>query len=755
MKQRATSYRDSITMALPPMVLNELYLPNFTGEILDIRSLDRYRTGVIFPDSLVIFNLLSQKGEPDTTIKFSASLHSPVISRVITGDLNSIQSDSLNRSGASVVTSNFKMPQRLRIDHAAIEKSGSVASQLPSWALSNWSVLPGRALYGAPFPDGLNFRDLIDFPRDSVVVILDELGFLRGFNTSTRQQIWSSGRPWGNSLNRLYDNTFAVYDGIQHSFILAEIEEGAFGFVGQSREFTGSVTAVAPVSVMGQPGYLIGIYNRTTNASHLEYIRDNQIVWKTPIHYSRPLYPDYDVTLSLLQQEEQPVFSSSANYIPYALWPDLFEAPFSVRDGTVTPLLAKNAIANQSYNLWTIHLRTDIRFSDNTPLNAATVIRSWEDLWSQCQPDSCSLSWLLSDIDGMDAFWSGEHSSITGIRALNDSTIRIRLNQPLPEFQRQLAHPIFSVKRVSQKGYLPVGTGAYQVTSIFTDSMETRIHAQRNPYYHNGYPRIAQFEYRVQNQTIADSLINAPNFGVIARRQKDIEYLSRLKKTKLYQFPRSELYFVAINPFSDSLQWPDQRALVVSSLDRGVTANIITEAACTPAGSLTGETEFSVNAPHDTTAAKFSAPLSIAYKQNDIIARQIAERLAARLSQKQIPHRPPEGLSTSVFRQRRLTGGYDVLIDKLTPDFSSPRYIIKQLLQQGYAVPEEIQTAEKNILAHDDNQALLLEKLLIQGGVIFPVLNTANYALLPPELRSIRVAGTSTLHLEDAWIPHQ
>ena len=90
---------------------------------------------------------------------------------------------------------------------------------------------------------------------------------------------------------------------------------------------------------------------------------------------------------------------------------------------------------------YTFHLRDDARWSDGVPVTAGDFEYAWKRVLSD--PGSPLAGLLLYDIKGARAFHQGEMSDLdrVGIRALDETTLAVELEESSAYFLHLLAHP--------------------------------------------------------------------------------------------------------------------------------------------------------------------------------------------------------------------------------------------------------------------------------------------------------------------------
>lgn len=168
------------------------------------------------------------------------------------------------------------------------------------------------------------------------------------------------------------------------------------------------------------------------------------------------------------------------------LLPAVFDALTTIEiDGTVRPALAESW-HNDSGTVWTFKLRSNVSFSDGTPLDAEAVV--------EC------LSMLIGFAGQVYAPYLYT-SEISGIRALSDNEIEITTHQKDARLDRKLSSvSIFSVSALKRLGRTefsksPIGTGPFTPESWSNDG--TRVVLKRVPTSWRVSPQVGQVEIAV------------------------------------------------------------------------------------------------------------------------------------------------------------------------------------------------------------------------------------------------------------------
>lgn len=172
-------------------------------------------------------------------------------------------------------------------------------------------------------------------------------------------------------------------------------------------------------------------------------------------------------------------------------------------NGDVVPGLARAWTTSADGRTYTFHLRTGVRFHDGAPFSARDVERAWLTALRD-GPASASHPWQLDPIEGALQAARRTDPALPGLRVVNDSTIVIRLSEPLAFFPRLLSLPQVAIPAASSAPLAPVGTGPWRwVAGGGQGSVEIRF-ARYDGYWGNRV-ELDSLIYR----TVADSMMPA------------------------------------------------------------------------------------------------------------------------------------------------------------------------------------------------------------------------------------------------------
>ena len=160
-------------------------------------------------------------------------------------------------------------------------------------------------------------------------------------------------------------------------------------------------------------------------------------------------------------------------------------------DLQVQPDLAAGWIVSEDGLTYTFYLRQNAVFHNGRSVTAADVIYSWERAAAPATGSDTAQTYL-GDIAGFAAVLTGEATTISGLRAIDDHTLEVQLTAPIVYFLPKLAYPVAFVldqENVTQRNWEhePNGTGPFKL-EVWRDD-EIMVLA-RNEYYYRARPQI-------------------------------------------------------------------------------------------------------------------------------------------------------------------------------------------------------------------------------------------------------------------------
>ena len=262
---------------------------------------------------------------------------------------------------------------------------------------------------------------------------------------------------------------------------------------------------------------------------------------------------------------------------------DLFEGLVSVSpQGEIQPRLALKW-ENKDNLIWTFHLRPGITWSDGSAITAQDIVWSWQRLVTPTTASPyASYPGNMHIVNARDISEGKQPPETLGVKALDDTTLQVTLNQPNAAFLAMLAHPSLVpidkvlVERFGDKWTKPehiVTSGPYTLSKWVVNE---RIVAQRNPkYWDNEHTVINKVTYLPITSEAAD--VNRYKAGEI-----DIVYtvpvnqFALLKKTmgsQLNVAPQLATNYYELNTTKPPFNDPRVRRALNMGLDKDIIAD--------------------------------------------------------------------------------------------------------------------------------------------------------------------------------------
>ncbi|MCO5221181.1 MAG: ABC transporter substrate-binding protein [Thermomicrobiales bacterium] len=187
----------------------------------------------------------------------------------------------------------------------------------------------------------------------------------------------------------------------------------------------------------------------------------------------------------------------------------IYSRLLKVRDDlSFEPDLAESWEVNEDATVYTFQIREGVTWTDGEPLTIDDIIFTYKT--ALIPETAASQAGKLRQIKGATAFYDGEADEIEGLERVDDTTLRITLEQPNVAFLTGTAgsstliwvlpEHIFSGVDLANIDQAPeslaptVGSGAYQFVEYVPDQY---VSFTANPNYHLGAPKIEQVFLRL------------------------------------------------------------------------------------------------------------------------------------------------------------------------------------------------------------------------------------------------------------------
>ena len=164
-------------------------------------------------------------------------------------------------------------------------------------------------------------------------------------------------------------------------------------------------------------------------------------------------------------------------------------------DAQLRPGLARSWETDRLGRTYTFHLRKDAAFHDGRSIKAADVRASF--LRALEPGTKGGRSWPLYPISGARAYAAGQTEEVAGISIPNDSTVVLRLEEPLNLFPKLLAMPVAAIVPTPTPPNFdqhPIGSGPWKFVSW---SHDDAVVLARNESYWGGAPKSDTLRIRI------------------------------------------------------------------------------------------------------------------------------------------------------------------------------------------------------------------------------------------------------------------
>ncbi len=266
-----------------------------------------------------------------------------------------------------------------------------------------------------------------------------------------------------------------------------------------------------------------------------------------------------------------PVFdsSNSISYIAQQVGDGLVAYDRNLR---VIPGLAKSWRVSKDGREYLFTLRDGVKFHNGKPLTADDVVASILRIFRSGKLPAQGM--FFERIDGASELLEGKAETLSGLEAVSEGEVRLRLAEPYAPFLSSLATPLAKIipanlarDTTGMYGRHPVGTGPF----VFVSADEKEIILRANPDYFSGPPKLDEIRFVLYRGGDRDKaftdfkegrLEGAPLPGSVDPAQ--------LRKTgfNVISRPRLSMMFYGMNVKVPPFDNPDLRMALALGTDR-------------------------------------------------------------------------------------------------------------------------------------------------------------------------------------------
>ena len=209
--------------------------------------------------------------------------------------------------------------------------------------------------------------------------------------------------------------------------------------------------------------------------------------------------------------------------------------------------------AKQSDTEYLIKLREDVKWSDGEKFTADDV------------------RFTIDRLKDSDTIYSANVAHVIKVETVDNSTVKIILDQEVPFFEYNLTFPILSSKYYSDKEFIPnivpLGTGMYKVTEV----QSSAIILEKNEYYWKTDEKLTLEKITINLYSTAGELYNAfkvGNIDLVSTQNSNLsDYIGVIGYTAKEMKGR-EHDFIAFNTQSALLSNLNIRKAIAYSIDK-------------------------------------------------------------------------------------------------------------------------------------------------------------------------------------------
>ena len=223
----------------------------------------------------------------------------------------------------------------------------------------------------------------------------------------------------------------------------------------------------------------------------------------------------------------------------------------------IVPCLAQKWDVSPNGLTYTFHLRPNVKFQDGTPVTASDVLYSMRRCLDPKLGSPVALNYL-GDIQGAKALNSGGTTELSGVKALNASTVAITITKPKAYWIDTLTYPTAyvvspaeaqnGVQLTADAVVKGAGTGAFKLTGYVPDSKATLA---ANAAYWDGAPKLAGIERPViiDAGTRHDEYVRGDidMLQFVSPGDLDNDSKDPALKDQVKLFPRAATFYLGLN----------------------------------------------------------------------------------------------------------------------------------------------------------------------------------------------------------------
>ena len=255
--------------------------------------------------------------------------------------------------------------------------------------------------------------------------------------------------------------------------------------------------------------------------------------------------------------------------------------------GEVKEAVAKDWDVNEDATEFTFHLRNGVKFANGRDVTAGDFVYAWTRALDPETMSPMAMN-ILEPVKGAMDLAAGEATTLAGVEAVDDQTLKVTLEYPMAEFVTYLGHPVAApvpseeVERTDVDfSELPLGNGPFVVKEW---NHNEEIVLEENPEYYGDRAEVDRVVVRIipEPATALAELQDGTIDAVKSVPPTQVEALRSDESVEVFEGDVAVLRFIAFNtdeePWSgnvelrQALNWAIDRETIADKVFMGQAA---------------------------------------------------------------------------------------------------------------------------------------------------------------------------------------
>jgi oligopeptide transport system substrate-binding protein len=438
----------------------------------------------------------------------------------------------------------------------------------------------------------------------------------------------------------------------------------------------------------------------------------------------------------------------------------------------IEPAIAESWKVSPDGRTYTFYLRKNVRFHTGRAVTAHDFVFSINRALSPSTASTVAGTYL-NDIEGALDVLSGKAKSASGVKALDDYTLQIRIVKPRAYFLAKLTYPTAYVvdrQNVSsgpQWTEKPVGTGPFKLARWEHNSI---VVLEANPDYFDGPPRLARIERPIvlrpstRHAKYESGEVDAVD---VTMGDYDRDVRDPVLKSQMRIYDRPAVFYFALNqraypPFRDRRV----RQAFAMAIDKPALIRLALKGINRPANGILppgipGHDPNFKGLPYDPARARLLLaqagypggrglpPLTLTFREQMVDLRRLAEAAAEMYRRNLGVDVKLREMEWGVFLQERNRGTLPFFLLRWMADYLDPQNFLSLMLHSkapentiGYSNPEFDRLCDQADALMDQKRRLELyrraERIVVEDAPWIPLFYQRDVELWKPYVKGDR-----------------